>query len=120
MKFLIDENLPYSLMEVFTERGFQAEHAGRLSQLHGQPDEVVFNYAVKAESVIVTKDLGFSNPIRFSIDLLKGLIIIRFPNEISVKTLRAEVRRLTADFNDTDFQNLIVIEPGFIRSKKLH
>lgn len=119
MLFLIDENLPISFTEIFQDRGYSAESVRKLKQLQGQPDEVVFDYAVKNEAVIVTKDLGFGNPFRFELPKLKGLIILRFPNDLSIRMLKSEVKRLTEDLTDNDFQQLIIIEPGSIRSREL-
>jgi predicted nuclease of predicted toxin-antitoxin system len=119
MFFLIDENLPISLGEVFIKRGYAVECVRNEKQLHGQPDEVLFNYAAAKDGIIVTKDLGFTNPLRFVLSKLKGIIIIRFPNDVSIKTLKTEVARLMEEFKDTDFQQLIVVEPGSVRVRKM-
>ena len=92
MFFLIDENLPTSIGEIFTGRGHSVECVRRLKQLQGQPDEVVFDYAVKKEAMIVTRDLGFGNPLRFELSKLKGGMILRFPNDVSMKRLTGKER----------------------------
>lgn len=119
MYFLIDENLPESVGQVFAKQGAIVKCVVDLAELRGQPDEVIFEYSVAKGAIIITRDLGFANPERFDIRELKGIIILRFPNEISIATLCDEVERMTRDFKDADFYYLIVIEPGSIRKREL-
>lgn len=119
MLFLIDENLPETIGKVFTDRGFQVESVKSLPQLHGQPDEVIFNYAVEQQAIIVTRDLDFANPLRFDLRNLLGIIILRFPNEISMTKMIQEVKNLFIDFAETDFHALIIASPGSIRKRRL-
>lgn len=119
MSFLIDENLPPTLGHVFSKRGFIVECVLDLPQLRGSPDEVIFEYAIKHRMIIVTRDLGFANPLRFNLAQLQGLVIIRFPNEISIKVLCEEIVQLLQDMPKERFHNLIVLEPGSIRVREL-
>lgn len=119
MTFLIDENLPASLGEVFTALGGGVECVYDNPALRGKPDEAIFEYAVTKEVIPVTRDLGFANPIRFPLSKLRGLVLIRFPNEISTSALFKEIARLAQGLPLADFHNLIVIEPGSIRKRKL-
>lgn len=119
MYFLIDENLPESVGQIFAKQGAEVEYVGGLSELRGKPDEAIFEYAVKKGAIIITRDLGFTNPERFDVRRLKGIIILRFPNEISIATLCDEVERMTRDFKDADFYYLIVLEPGSMRKREL-
>ncbi|MBI2644165.1 MAG: DUF5615 family PIN-like protein [Candidatus Wildermuthbacteria bacterium] len=120
MIFLIDENITSSIRILFEEKGFEAECVKNIQELRGQPDEVVFDYAVAKQAVIVTKDLGFANPTRFPLTQLLGLVVLRFPNEVSVTTLYKEVERLIEGMEEQDFRKrIIVIEPGSVRSRPL-
>src|SRR5579872_7317962 len=87
MLFLIDENLPQSLAPAFENHGHNALHVTSLEQLRGQPDEVIFEYAAAKQLIIVTRDLNFANPIRFNLSRLAGIVVLRFPNDISMKQL---------------------------------
>ncbi len=89
-----------------------------MPELQGQPDEVVFNYAVAKNAVIVTRDLDFTNPFKFDHRQLHGLVILRFPNEISIKRLIDETSDLIADIEEDDFRSLIIIAPGSVRKRK--
>ena len=119
MRFLIDENLPGSTGEIFAELGFIVEHVRNLKQLHGQPDEVVFEYAVSQKSIIVTRDVNFSNPIRFELSRLPGIVTLRFPNDISINAMHAEIKKLTSPFKEADWANIVILEPGSARLRKL-
>ena len=119
MRFLIDENLPTAAGNIFTARGFLVEHVADLSELRGKPDEVIFDYAVREKSVIVTRDLGFTNPGRFNLSLVKGIVVLRFPNEITVAYMCEEIKRLITDLDEQHFTRLVVIEPGSIRIREL-
>ncbi|KKT74394.1 MAG: hypothetical protein UW71_C0025G0002 [Parcubacteria group bacterium GW2011_GWB1_44_7] len=120
MLFLVDENTTSSIRTVFEENGFEAECVKDIKELRGQPDEVIFNYAVAKQAVIVTKDLGFANPLRFDLTKLFGLVILRFPNEISLETLRKAVKESIEGMRGEDFRKkIITVEPGSVRSRQL-
>ena len=59
MKFLIDEDCPYSLLEVFRKYKHQAFHVRDI--MRSAPDQDIFEYANKNSMIIVTRDLGFGN-----------------------------------------------------------
>lgn len=119
INFLIDENLPRQVGEIFRGRGFAVEQVSENFELRQKSDEVIFDYAVKKQSIIVTRDLNFANPVRFSLNKVPGMVIIRFPNEVSISKLSHEVNRLISDLGENDFLNLIVLEPGSVRKRKL-
>ena len=119
INFLIDENLPRQVGEVFRERGFLVEQVSSNPDLRRKSDEVIFDYAAKKQAIIVTRDLNFANPLRFALDKLPGMIVIRFPSEISISTLSEEVKKLISDLEENDFFNLIILEPGSVRKRKL-
>lgn len=119
MIFLIDENLPDSIGKIFSDRGFEARSVRQVPELRGKPDEVVFNYGVANHAVIVTRDLNFANPRRFDIKRLAGIIVLRLPNEISIPILFKEVESLPRNLQERNFRQLIVIQPGFARFRKV-
>ena len=119
MRFLIDENLPRSLGKIFKKQGFIVKNVKDSPKLRGQPDEVIFNYSAKKEYIVITRDIGFSNLTRFNQHKLPGLVLIRFPNEISIKNLIQETERLVKGFSKEDYKALIIIEPGSVRKRLL-
>lgn len=119
MRFLIDENLPVSMGDIFIEQGFEAEAVADLPALRGKSDEVIFDYAAKNNAIIVSQDLDFTNPLCFDLRRVRGLILLRFPNEISMAKMRSEVARLIESLREQDFYKLIIIEPGSLRTREL-
>ncbi len=97
MLFLIDENTTTSIGLLFEKKGFEVEYVSNSKELRGQSDEVIFNYAVHKQAGIVARDLGFTNPLRFDLTKLFGVVVLRFPNEISMATFTGEVDRLLID-----------------------
>ena len=119
MRFLVDENLPSSVGTIFTERGWHAECVSGLVALRGQSDEAVFEYAVKNRMVIVTRDLRFTDPTQFALHEIPGIMIVRFPNDVSIDTLCIEAKRLIHNLYEDDFRQIVVIEPGSVRIRSL-
>lgn len=59
MRFLIDENLPFSLVRRLTELGHDVEHASAIN-LRAVSDEKICAYAEEAGAAIVSKDSDFT------------------------------------------------------------
>lgn len=119
MRFLIDENLPVSVGSVFEGLGFQVQHVRDIKGLHGRPDEVIFDYAVSQKSIVVTRDLNFANPIRFELHRLPGIVVLRFPNDISIKVMVTEIKNLISAFKNNDWHNIIILQPGSARLRQI-
>ena len=119
MFFLIDENLPASAAEPFKAKGFPARCVYDMPELRGQADEVIFDYAVKQEAIVVSRDLGFAHYLRFDLRKVKGVVLLRFPNEISMAAIYGEIARLINDLTERDFCNLLVLEPGALRKREI-
>lgn len=118
MHFLIDENLPRSIESVFEDLDFEVEHVRDIKQLRGYSDEVVFKYAVTYKRIIVTRDLNFANPIRFNLGDLPGIVVLRFPNDVSIAAICRETARLCRLFKNEDWHNIVILEPGSARLRK--
>lgn len=76
MLFLIDENLPFSIGYSFQKKGHEIIHAGKIQELRGKSDEVLFDYAVKNRAIIITRDLDFSNPTTFDLIKISGMVVV--------------------------------------------
>lgn len=79
MKFFLDANIPYSALEIFTELNLEAEHARNVG-LSRASDKEIMDYAIKNNSILVTKDLEFANIRIFPIAMHYGIIILRLPS----------------------------------------
>lgn len=75
-----------------------------LKEFRGRPDEDIFAYAVEREAVVVTRDVRFANPLRFPLGKITGIIVLRFPNDVSIAALCGEMKRLIADLKEEDLK----------------
>lgn len=60
MRLLLDENLSSRIAEGLRARGFDALAVAEVTDLRGQPDVVVFEWAIDRGRAIVTFDVDFA------------------------------------------------------------
>lgn len=116
MKFLIDADSPYSLVEIFNKYGHDATHVRRV--LKFASDDEIFEYADKNQFVIITRDLGFAKMFMENKGL--GLVLIRLPYYFTADKI---VKVFDEFLKEVDVKNLIssitVIELGRYRIRKI-
>ncbi len=118
MKGVIDEDLPRSFGAVIKSLGFEVFDVRDIG-LRGKSDEDVFDFAVKNNAVLFSADLGFSNVLSFRLGSHSGIVILRFPNEISTGATNEISKKLLSKFSKEDFNgNLIIISPRGIRIRR--
>lgn len=116
--FLIDEDVHRSVAKALEELGHYVKDV-RDEGLRGQSDDEIFYFAQTHKAVILTADLDFSNTIRFSLGSHHGIVILRFPNELSTAKINIELAKSLKDLTDQDFRgNLIIVSPGRIRIRR--
>lgn len=117
-RFLVDADLPRSLARYLRTTNLQAEDVRDLG-FRTSPDEEIFAYAVSHHLVLLSGDLGFGNILRFPLGSHPGIVVARFPNEVSTDKLNNEILGALQTLTDEDLAgNLIIIEPGRIRLRK--
>ncbi len=65
MRFVVDAQLPPALARLLTAHGHQAEHVEDIC-LRNADDVPIWNYALQASAIIVTKDEDFAHRLRQS------------------------------------------------------
>lgn len=114
----IDEDLHRSLATILSSLGFEVLDI-RDHGLRGKPDDAIFAFAQKHKAILFSGDLGFSNILRFPPGKHQGIVILRFPNEISTARINKEVKGLLLKIPKADYKsNLIIVSPGNIRIRK--
>lgn len=83
MRFLLDENLPYSLKNELVTFGHQVEHARDI--LRGKSDAEIARYAKEHQAILITKDLEFGSHLIYPKESHCGLIIVRLPFHFSTR-----------------------------------
>lgn len=117
-RFLVDEDLPRSLardLRATTADAIDVRDVG----LRGRPDREILAYAVSDDRALLTADLGFGNVLAFPPATHRGVLVARFPNDISVRTLNEAILAAIRALTDEDIaQTLLIIEPGRIRLRR--
>lgn len=116
--FLVDEDLPRSLLGALRSAGMVAQDVRDIG-LRGRPDHEIIEYAVQHRLALLTADVGFGNLLRFPLGRHTGVVIARFPNEASTVQVNTAIVNALSDLTDDEiFGNLIVIEPGRVRLRR--
>ena len=114
----MDEDLPRSLVGALRAVGLTAEHVYDAG-LRGCGDVDVLAYAIARNWALVTADLGFGNILRFPLGSHRGILVARFPNELSVAVLNAAIVSALSGLSELEIEgSLIVVEPGRIRLRR--
>ncbi|MBW2115852.1 MAG: DUF5615 family PIN-like protein [Deltaproteobacteria bacterium] len=81
MKFKLDECLDVRLSTLFYEAGHDV-HTVYQEKLSGAPDEHIYSLCLHEKRALVTQDMDFSNPFRFSPLPSQGIIVLRNPSQL--------------------------------------
>jgi predicted nuclease of predicted toxin-antitoxin system len=79
MKFKLDECLNVRLATLFSDAGHDVQTVYQ-EKLSGAPDERVYSVCLQEERILLTQDMDFSNPLRFSPLPSQGIIVVRNPS----------------------------------------
>jgi predicted nuclease of predicted toxin-antitoxin system len=117
IRFLVDEDLPRSLVRALKDAGFAAEHVLDVD-LRGRPDRDVLDGAIARGAVLVSADVGFANLLDFPLGSHQGIVVVRFPNEASNQLLNRTVVGSLREFVADDLAgSLVIIEPRRVRMR---
>lgn len=116
--FVVDEDMPRSTGRILAGLGHHVKDV-RDHGLRGADDAAIFEFAQRNHAVVLTGDLGFGNPLRFTTAKHFGIVITRFPNEMSTGEINRLLTVQLGQLNDDDYRdNTIIVEPGQIRIRK--
>ena len=117
-RFAIDEDMPRSTGRILKEQGFTVNDV-RDHGLRGADDEEIYQFAQKEQAVLLTADTGFGNILRFPLGEHCGIVLVRFPTEMSNIEMNRHVVEDLKHISENDYKgNLIILEPGRIRIRK--
>src|SRR5438552_898637 len=115
MNAAIDEDLHRSLGQMLENLGFTVFDI-RDHNLRGEPDEVIFDFAQSRKALLFSADLGFANTMEFPVGTHSGIVILRFPNEMSTTMINEIVSALLGKIpKELLAGSLVVITPGGLR-----
>ena len=118
IRFVVDEDMPRSTGPALREEGYEVKDI-RDHGFRGAADEDIYRFAQQEEAVLLTGDLGFSNILRFPLGQHFGIVVARFPNEMTPVQMNRRIVSGLRDLGESDFRgNLVILEPGRIRMRR--
>ena len=115
MRFLIDADLPYSLIDLIRQRDYFALHV-RDVRLGGAADEQIAAFAQSERLALLTGDFDFSDIRNYPPSQYAGIVVLVIPQTAGL----AFIHRLTLEFLESDVVTsisgkLAIVEVGRIR-----
>lgn len=95
MNFLVDENMPRSLAAQIGAMGFTVQDVRDIG-LRGCPDSEVFEAAIAADALIITRDRGFAVEKNWPAAFTAGVIFVNLPDYTPASTINAKIMALLA------------------------
>ena len=117
IRFLIDEDLPRSTAKLLREAGFESFDVRDIG-LKGAKDDVIYHRAQEENCIIITGDLGFANTLHYPLGSHPGILITRFPNEMSPDKLNRILIDAIKSIQEDLPGNLTIIEPDKVRIRR--
>jgi predicted nuclease of predicted toxin-antitoxin system len=119
MRFLVDEDLPLSLVDVFERHEHEALHVVDAG-IRGATDEQVARYARENEMCLVSGDLDFSDVRAYPPREHHGIVVVRAPRNATSEVIAGIVESFLAreDIVDDLPGRLAIVEPGRARVRK--
>ena len=81
MKFKLDECMDVRLRSFFSEAGYDVQTVLE-EALCGQPDTKIYSVCIEEKRILITQDMHFSNPSRFSPIPSQGIIVLRNTSQL--------------------------------------
>lgn len=106
MKFVVDENVSYGLVEALRNLGHYVIAIAKLAD-RGMKDIFLFDTAGKEEAVLITRDYHFTNSFRFTPEKIGGIIYIRSGNLTSKEEIEI-VMRFLKSYSFSRFEKRLV------------
>ena len=111
----VDEHLPRSLAPYLRSGGVDATDVRDIG-LRGATDGMIFSHSQTDRRTIVSGDLGFANVLRFPLGSHFGIVVARYPNEVSPHRLNEALAHALRNVVEADIVGaLLIVEPGRIR-----
>ena len=113
MKIKLDENLPYSLVDLLSSLGHEVDSVPQ-EDLTGQPDDVIWQATQQEKRFLITQDLDFSDIKKFAPGSHYGLLLVRLrsPGRLALK---AKIHQIFTSEKVENWQHCFVV----VTDKKL-
>jgi predicted nuclease of predicted toxin-antitoxin system len=116
MRFLVDANLPRSIVELILRLGHEAEFARDIG-LGAAPDRAIAARAQATRAALLTRDLDFADVRNYPPEQYSGIVVFRFPDDVVAKEIvrLAEIFLRESNFVDQLPGHLAIVERDRVR-----
>lgn len=111
MKFLIDADVPVSVRKALRDLGHDVTD---VRDLPGAPweDPPIDRLAQREQRILITRDVGFANRVRFPLHPGYGRLVIRM-HRVSPASIVEMVRAVVQQLSEADLLGaLVIVQPG--------
>ena len=117
MRLKLDENLGLRAQALF--RAAHDVETTYCEGLSGSSDDSIFEACCAEGRCLVTLDLDFADPVRFSAHRCEGIIVLRTPGSATSSVLEVLVRQCIQGLRTLEVKNsLWIVEPTRIRIRQ--
>jgi predicted nuclease of predicted toxin-antitoxin system len=109
IKFLLDENMPFALLEFLTNRGYDTIHLKKIEKV-GIKNGEVYKVAEKDNSWIITRDSDFKNLHKFIEHNIRGILVFTVTDTRTQNILNLMKQFLEFHSEKLTSKHLIIIE----------
>ena len=99
MRFLLDANVPRSVLELLLHHGYQADHVIDLG-MSSAVDVDIARHARKLEATLISRDLDFADIRVYPPGDHFGIVILRLPDDMVAKEIVAVFDRFLRNLGD--------------------
>lgn len=82
MRFLLDANIPRSVLELLLRQGHQAQHVIDTDLVKATDDAIAIR-AIADGLTLVTRDLDFADVRRYPPDATPGIVVLRVADDMA-------------------------------------
>ncbi len=114
VRFLLDENMPFAMLEFLRNRGYEAEHLKKLEKV-GIKNGEVYKFAEQSESWILTRDSDFKSYRKFVMHSVRGVIVFTLSDTTTRNILDVMNRFLKTHSDKLASKCLMIIDDDTIK-----
>jgi predicted nuclease of predicted toxin-antitoxin system len=114
INFLLDENMPFALVEFLINKGYFASHLKQLGK-GGIRNGEVYQVAKEKEAWILTRDSDFKSYHKFVLHPIKGIIVMTLSDTRTQNILKYVQQFLETQSEKLSSKHLIIIEDSEIK-----
>lgn len=113
IEFLIDENLPFELLNLFSKKNISSSHLKKIGKT-GIKNGEVYNLAQERNLWIITRDSDFENYLNFASYDVGGIIVLKLEKTNTTYLMKTLGKFLSQHKDKLDKKRLIIIQDNKI------